>query len=685
MATRAKGKYKRVYPNTNKIMFAGGNPDQDTSGYDPTDVERPPGSPNYALDYLKNFNAQTPTDQGTDTNPGEPKGSGINWGAIGAGLSKVGNAVMPYASNIANSLRRPPNPAVPNLVSPVTLSRIDLSASRGRMERAARSQDLNADRSLNEQAANSVRSANLAKTMEGEGQVSEQEAFLNARQKAEAAGMNLNVDAMNTNAMNRYNDEKTSRSLALQREQSSNLSNAADKAISIKNEQQKAALDQQKLTTLSQIWKQSGVYDRMLAKMKKEGNNDPTGIGNQMNWLGTTLDNGSGELKAMGGPVRRRVFAAGGDPTQPIVPGATPSSQPMAIQTDLNHQVNDYDLLQRVIGGGGDPLGSEYGRTLRKQQDPVSGKLIQAAQIFNQRDDLGGKSPQDRMAMFTGLQGHDPAVAAYLGRMKTTVGTNLSTPDIGVQPAVATRAFGGFTRSTARGYLNPFGNSRSIGLGPGIPRDKFNPSHVSHQQHNLLAMGGSVKPGWTDHEVDGKQWTNYGDATPDLYCDGGPMGRYPSKEYGGIGGGYRLGGPFQEEWANGGQMGSNGGAPGASGRAFDYVDSNTGMDILRKGGHIRKAPPYWNGYSSDVQDPAGSVPGPAAPMAAGGLLHSSDYESSWSNNGGRMPVGSYATGGWISKAVNPAHKGFCTPMTKSTCTPRRKAFAMTMKKHHGFH
>ncbi len=46
----------------------------------------------------------------------------------------------------------------------------------------------------------------------------------------------------------------------------------------------------------------------------------------------------------------------------------------------------------------------------------------------------------------------------------------------------------------------------------------------------------------------------------------------------------------------------------------------------------------------------------------------------------------FKTGGnWIKGAVNPAHKGYCTPMTKSTCTPRRKAFAMTMKKHHGFH
>lgn len=40
---------------------------------------------------------------------------------------------------------------------------------------------------------------------------------------------------------------------------------------------------------------------------------------------------------------------------------------------------------------------------------------------------------------------------------------------------------------------------------------------------------------------------------------------------------------------------------------------------------------------------------------------------------------------WLQKAVDPKHKGFCTPVTKKTCTPKRKAFAMTMKKHHGFH
>ena len=35
---------------------------------------------------------------------------------------------------------------------------------------------------------------------------------------------------------------------------------------------------------------------------------------------------------------------------------------------------------------------------------------------------------------------------------------------------------------------------------------------------------------------------------------------------------------------------------------------------------------------------------------------------------------------WIQKAVNPKHKGFCTPESKPTCTPERKALADRFKK-----
>jgi hypothetical protein len=35
---------------------------------------------------------------------------------------------------------------------------------------------------------------------------------------------------------------------------------------------------------------------------------------------------------------------------------------------------------------------------------------------------------------------------------------------------------------------------------------------------------------------------------------------------------------------------------------------------------------------------------------------------------------------WLKGAIKKSHKGYCTPMTKSTCTPRRKALAMRFKK-----
>ena len=34
--------------------------------------------------------------------------------------------------------------------------------------------------------------------------------------------------------------------------------------------------------------------------------------------------------------------------------------------------------------------------------------------------------------------------------------------------------------------------------------------------------------------------------------------------------------------------------------------------------------------------------------------------------------------------LNPAHKGFCTPMSKKTCTGKRRQFALNAKKSHGF-
>lgn len=34
---------------------------------------------------------------------------------------------------------------------------------------------------------------------------------------------------------------------------------------------------------------------------------------------------------------------------------------------------------------------------------------------------------------------------------------------------------------------------------------------------------------------------------------------------------------------------------------------------------------------------------------------------------------------FLQSGINPKHKGYCSPMSKATCTPHRKALAMRLK------
>ena len=74
-------------------------------------------------------------------------------------------------------------------------------------------------------------------------------------------------------------------------------------------------------------------------------------------------------------------------------------------------------------------------------------------------------------------------------------------------------------------------------------------------------------------------------------------------------------------------------------------------------------------------NPLMSVPGYRVPPG--------HFANGYTNGGDRVGFkkgGKVKDKNWIQKAVNPKHEGFCTPMTKKTCTPRRKALAKTFKK-----
>jgi len=73
-------------------------------------------------------------------------------------------------------------------------------------------------------------------------------------------------------------------------------------------------------------------------------------------------------------------------------------------------------------------------------------------------------------------------------------------------------------------------------------------------------------------------------------------------------------------------------------------------------------------------NPLAAVPGYGVPAG--------HFANGYTNGGDRVGFrkGGAVKKNWIQKAVNPKHKGFCTPMTKKTCTPKRKALAKTFKK-----
>jgi hypothetical protein len=103
--------------------------------------------------------------------------------------------------------------------------------------------------------------------------------------------------------------------------------------------------------------------------------------------------------------------------------------------------------------------------------------------------------------------------------------------------------------------------------------------------------------------------------------------------------------------------------------------------IVKKIKSIKKGKPRHKGL--DVPGSKGPQVGkyPGIDKAMENIKKSGDIWGPGKAKGGRI---GFKKGGtdkkWIQKAVDPKHKGFCTPMTKKTCTPRRKALARTFKK-----
>jgi hypothetical protein len=214
-----------------------------------------------------------------------------------SGFGKSMDGLVPFASNIVNSMRTPPQPPVPTSDNYVTLRTPSFANDRAMVARESNADAENAARGVDGQTGARIRMYALAKKLDALGSVNQAEHNAQITASNEQARINSGISMRNNEKLDQYHRDQVERQIALQRERSANLANASDKYIGIQNEKRKAQVDLDKTRTMASLFKASGVDKRSRTILRDMGVPDPDGH-----------DYDDLEKKAMGGSVPRRAF-----------------------------------------------------------------------------------------------------------------------------------------------------------------------------------------------------------------------------------------------------------------------------------------------------------------------------------------------------------------------------------------
>lgn len=123
------------------------------------------------------------------------------------------------------------------------------------------------------------------------------------------------------------------------------------------------------------------------------------------------------------------------------------------------HQYDMIDLFNSSIGSGVSPLSTKEGKVFLNSYNGTDKRdLINAASIFNQRDDVRGLSPEQRIDMFYRMPNNNPTVENYRQRTKNLSGSildfNRTSPNVTNQEQLlASKGQGGPTADKAKEML----------------------------------------------------------------------------------------------------------------------------------------------------------------------------------------------------------------------------------------
>jgi len=191
----------------------------------------------------------------------QPKTNGVNWSNLaGTGVSLL--------SNLSNINRTLPTPQAPTLEDTINPSLVNFNADKLGLEKALRGVNSGIDRvSSNSGRANAQKVANFSNYLEERGKLAQAENNLNASIINNTNQFNTGVKARNVERQNSFKDALLARSLRQNQLAAENVSDIGNKIQASRRDNALMNLEEQKLSILPRVYKDSGVLNRNLSDL----------------------------------------------------------------------------------------------------------------------------------------------------------------------------------------------------------------------------------------------------------------------------------------------------------------------------------------------------------------------------------------------------------------------------------
>jgi hypothetical protein len=371
---------------------------------------------------------------------------------------------VPYISNLTNMFRKAPRPLAPKLVDPVAANHISLDAAKSQVENDSRAADLSTQ-GFDSQTGAALRVGNMANKFRALSDLNSKEGYMNATIGNQTNQINASIDAQNTGITNAYHDDLVNAQIADQREQSENISNAADKYVVQRAVKGQEDLDREKMKIGAQAYT-GGVYDRLMDRLGKTGVNT-SDLGyegphknpfDQFKNMDLPAYKGQSGAPVTATPVnddlnitdmapktmsslrtylqQRKTYAAGGmmgvlgsgpgsgDPVKPPsqfsnhaqISGTNAfADNSYAMDYGANRTASGIDVIHNIVGSGMLPNQLQNDKATRELLDP---QMYQYLYQFNQRPDLKGMNSDQRIQAFYNIPSSDTGIQSMKDRMK---------------------------------------------------------------------------------------------------------------------------------------------------------------------------------------------------------------------------------------------------------------------------